>query len=98
MTEFQTILMTIIALCAVLGSLGLIFRILLNSQTKSINAKIDPIEKLLSNHITDTNKKIDKLSETIKEDKKELKEEMKDGFKNITSRLDKALQDKQNKR
>ena len=28
-----------------------------------LNAKIDPIENLLTNHITDTNKKIDRLSE-----------------------------------
>ena len=61
-----------------------------------LNAKLNPIEKLLSNHITDTNKKIDKLNETIKEDKKELKEDMKDGFKNINSRLDKFLQDNKN--
>ena len=36
---------------------------MLRTQTKQINAQIQPINDKLDNHITDTNKKIDKLSD-----------------------------------
>lgn len=42
-----------------------------------LTAKIDPIEKLLTNHITDTNKKIEKLSERFDDLYKFLLEEKK---------------------
>ncbi len=38
---------------------------MLNAQTKQIEAKIEPIKELLTNHITDTNKKIEENSRKI---------------------------------
>ena len=39
-----------------------------------LKAKIEPIEKIMTNHITETNKKIDNLRQDMKDGFKEIKE------------------------
>ncbi len=48
------------------------FNWMLKTQTKQINAQIEPIKELLSNHISDTNKKIDNLSNRISDTNKRI--------------------------
>ncbi len=54
---------------------------LLGGMAWMIDAKISPIEHLLTNHITDTNKKIDAFRSEIKEEIKEVKESIQELLK-----------------
>ena len=53
----------------------------------NLNLKINHIKELLNNHITDTNKKIDKLESNFKTELKEFKKEVRDKFEKILERL-----------
>ena len=53
----------------------------------NLNLKINHIKELLNNHITDTNKKIDKLESNFKTELKEFKTEVRDKFEKILERL-----------
>ena len=60
---------------------------------------LKPIKVSLTNHITDTNKKIDKLEIELKTDIKDLKVDIKDlkeDFKNLDSKLDSKFDNIQN--
>ncbi len=51
-----------------------------------LKSQIDPVKELLTNHITDTNKKIDDTNKKIDDTNKRidvLSQEMKEGFKEI---------------
>ena len=50
---------------------------MIRNQTQKITAEMKPIKEALTNHVTDTDKKIDKLDQDIK-----------DGFANLTKRID----------
>ena len=59
------------------------------------------LKVLLSNHVTETDKKIDKLAKDVKDNRKEIKgeikenrQEMKDGHARLEDKLEKLLQKK----
>ena len=65
------------------GFLFKCFKSEINSMKELFKAEITPIKTALSNHITDTNKKIDELTAKTKE----LKEDMQKGFTEIKAEI-----------
>ncbi len=66
------------------------FNWMLKTHTKQINAQIDLIKELLSNHVTDTDKKIDDVKAEVKEVRAEVKE-VRAEVKDVNAKLDKLL-------
>ena len=54
-----------------------------------LKAQIQPIKEILTNHITDTNKKIDDIKTDTNKRLDHLREDMKDGFKEIKEMINK---------
>ena len=53
-----------------------------------LNSKLNPIKEALTNHITDTNKKIDRLADNIKETNAILRENTKETNQKIDKQSD----------
>ena len=85
--EYLTFIQAIIVLGTVLGGLGFVFNLLLGPIKKDISH----IKENLNNHITDTNKKIDRLETEFKSGQSKLETEFKSGQSKLESKLDKLL-------
>ena len=65
----------VLGVCVGLGTFAILYTtFLFNRLDKSLDDKLKPIKELLTNHITDTTKKIDDLKAEIKEVRAEVKE------------------------
>ena len=89
-------------MCVGLGTLAILYTtFLFNRLDKSLDDKFKPIKELLSNHITETNKKIDSLNERFDKQDDRLLNQFNTQNKQVTdlySVLLKSIQDsKQNK-
>ena len=85
-----------------------LFYLLLKKDIRNLETKMEhfkellkPIKEALSNHVTETDKKIDNLNKDVKENRKEIKEdikenrkEMKEGHTRLEHKLDKLLDKK----
>ena len=89
--DWMTIFTGIIAIVTSLGILGGFIWFIIRLSFKAIETDIGHIKKDLSNHITDTNKKIDELKTELKEDIKELKTELKEDMKELKDLILKKL-------
>ena len=66
------------------------FNWMLKAQTKQINVQIEPIKELLTNHITDTDKKIDAVRAEVREVRAEVKE-VRAEVREVNAKLDKLI-------